>query len=388
MAQIRVRNYVLSKDTILMVKNILTDSVKVRLLGIPKIKAKNHIDLAQKVLRTNLKDNLLLSGAGHYKYMWISDLGIAFEGAKNVFPKKTLQSTLEHILDLSLRNGKIFSCYSYTRGADIPWKRTDSLPWLIYCFCKFHNLKGIKPLKKYMPLLQNLILDFERENLDSNGMIKSNLTGDWMDTIKRPSSTWSNICVLKMLTLARNMDFKTKFDPKELEKSLLTNRFKKNYLTDYLGSQQLSVDAIVLALYFEMFPKRIRRILAKSLKKLDIFNPCPIKPSIINYPSSFKPFLTKITANSFHQTATWLHLGLMYLNGLKKLGIGDKSGIKKINEILSKHSNILETVDSGGKSLQTILTSEYGFTMTAGQYLEYINLTVNKRLTKITHTWQ
>lgn len=371
----KFQGYDIYTDTFFMIKNILLDSVKVHLQGVPKIKAKNLKETAKIVLRKNLKNNkVLYAGWGHYKLMWLADLGVAFKGLSLACNHNNLKSILEHILKISLENNKIFSCYSLKKGSDIPYERADSLPWLIYCLYQYEVITKDKNLvKKYRNFLQEQIINFELKYLDSEGIIKNNVTGDWIDTIKRPSSTWNNLCTLKLLYLSRKLNFKTKFNPVEIEKKLLQKRIFKNYLTDYSGSKDASVDGSALALYFKIFSKKIRSLIYKKMEGLDIFDPCLARASIINYPASFKPILTRLTAEGFHQTARWPHLGLMILNGLKNIGTERKDYFMKINSVMLKHSNFLETVDRKGNILTTLLTSEYGFSMTAGQYLEYVN---------------
>lgn len=368
----RLTKYSLSRDSFFMIKNILFDTIRIRFRGVPKINGKDLNEIARFILKKNLNDGILFSGFGHYKLMWVADLGMAFRGLYLVAGKEQIKLVLERILNTVSKHKKAFSCYRFNRGSDIPFERVDSLPWIIYCLYEHGTLSGDNGLlRKYKPQLQILLEKFERDYLDKNGMVKRSATGDWMDTVKRPSSTWNNLCVLKMLTLAKKMRFQVKTEIKTLEKKLLADRFKNNNLVDYHGTSQPGIDGMILAVYFELFNKAIRHKISDSLEKMNIFHPYPVRASIAKYPSSFIPIVTTLTAHGFHEKAHWPHLGLMFLNGLSKINRRSDRHFENLVTLFTKYGNFLETVSGKGTVLKTFLSTEYGFSMTAGQFLEY-----------------
>lgn len=368
---LRIGAYTIHKETIKTAIVILLDSMRVRLFGIPRLRYRTLRQLARTVLRKNIVNRTFLrAGMGHFRLMWTADTAISFEGLRRVLSRGTLKGMIQHMIDASFRNGYVTAGYSARRGIDIPYHRGDSLPWLLYMCDKYMDWYSDHMfLKKNRSKIQTLMGSYERQTIGDDGMVRKSVRGDWADTIRRPSSAWNNIMALYTLRFAKKFRFTLSRIPPDFERLLLTKRLSGDYLLDHAGSLLPSVDGAILALYLGVFTKTVRRRLARCLEK-NIATSLPAVATVNEFPKQLLTSTARLFAPGYHTRASWIHLGLMKINGYKKLGLNYTDGLVKIESLIEKYGNFIETVNEKGEIFRSTITSEYGFTMSAGQYLE------------------
>jgi hypothetical protein len=369
---IRISSYTIYKETIVTALSIPIDNLKVRLFGIPRMKYRNLRELAKNVLKRNLIDrNVVLAGWGHFRLMWVADTAVAFAGLKQVLPKQALRRIIQHIIDASDRRGYVTAGFSNKRAIDIPYHRGDSLPWLLYMCDRYMDWYHDKAfLKRNKRKIQKLIKSYEQQTIGADGLVHEHIRGDWADTLKRPSSTWNNIMELFVLRFADKYAFALTKIPKDLEKRIISKRLKGTFLVDHAGSDLPSIDGMILALYLGIFGPAVRRKLAVFLEThADRF---PSVPTVKDFPKKLVTKLSRIIAPGYHTQASWIHLGLMMVNGYKRLGRNYKDRLTVIESVVEKYGNFIEIVNDKGEIFRKGITSEYGFTMSAGQYLEAV----------------
>lgn len=342
----------------------LVDSARVNLLGIPRLPGGTPAEIAAQALRNNAR-GVLHAGSGHFKFMWVSDFAKALRGAWDVLGAEYLGRQIDYMTEESARLGRVTSCFTPSHGFDMPWHRGDNLPWLIFCHASRGGVSD-----RHRGILQKLLDDYE-ENSMHDGLVAPHVTGDWVDTVLRPSSTYNNVCALYMLKWAPTLGLKTRHDAAMMERTLLRARLRGDILLDYQGAGHMSVDGAVAALYLDVFEPDVQKLLIRGLEKSGLAEPYPIRVAQAKHDPKLVPLLTNFTP-SYH-TSIWLHLGLMYLNGLKrnKHDIGDR--LARIEALIMRHGQVLEAVDDKGDPYRTVfLSCEHGLSMAAGQYLELL----------------
>ncbi|MBI5624942.1 MAG: hypothetical protein HY924_14295 [Elusimicrobia bacterium] len=345
----------------------VTDSMRVRSRGIPALPGDNPVELAGEVLRRNAR-KVLLAASGHLRYMWVTDFGKAFRGAEKVLPLTYLRDLLDYMVRESRRLGRAPSCFSRRRGFDAPYWRGDNLPWLVISMAEYCRWTGMGLTKECALSLQWLLDDYCRRHF-ADGLIADSVTGDWMDTIMRPSSTYNNVCCLRMLSDAVFLGLDAPADPKTLEAELLRVRWRGDHFVDCSVGDEMGVDAGVYALYFGLFKKDLREALVKRIEREGLTRPSPMRAHQGRHDHRLMPPLTRFSPD--YHNAVWPHLGLAYLNGLKRLG-RDYAGHKAaVEAVVMKHRNFVEVLDpEGGLYTTWGHSSDYGLTMAAGLYLE------------------
>jgi hypothetical protein len=339
---------------------LVASSFRVRLFGVPPLPGDTAADIARAALRQNA-GSTLIAGAGHFRFMWVSDFAKALRGAASALPGEYLDEQVRLMTRLSAAAGRVPTCFSTTKAFDVPYYRADGLPWLIFCAAE-------RPRAADLPALQKLLDGYEREHFE-DGLISTSQRGDWMDTIRRPSSTYNNILALEMLRAARGLGLETRHEPGEFERRLLESRWRGDHFIDYHGTEDASVDAAVYALYLGLFPRDVREKAADWLEASGLAEPLPILSAPRDYDKRLMPVLTRLTPG--YHSVVWLHLGLAYLNGLKKLGRDVSARRKRVEDLFVRHHNIIETVRRDGSLYETPFHStEHALTMAAGQCLE------------------
>lgn len=369
----------LNKPSILMIPAMAKDIISYRVKGIPKIEAPDLPEIAKKIAKENAKD-VFVAGKTHFNYMWITDLAVAFKGIKKVLPSLYLQKQLQRIIDDSYILGYVPTCYSKTENFNMPFKRQDNLPSLIhalYYLDKEANVKGNSDFEVDVTAKNNkekikiLYEKYMQEYYDfDNNILRQDAIHDWMDTIRRPSSTFSNLFLLNMFKKYEEL-FKEKTPYKKCEKAILEKRWNGKYFIDYDNCDSyLCTDANVPALYFDLFSEDIQDKICASIESSELLFPLPMKTREGEYECTF---VAVLWARNYH-SLIWPHLGLMYLNGLKRMHRPYESHLKRFEKNANEYKNFLEVLDMKGKPfVAPFFITEHGFSMAVGQYLELLD---------------
>lgn len=347
------------------------DSWRVIFLGVERASGGGTpAEIAAGVLRRNAGP-VLRAGHGHFWPMWPSDFAKTFAGAYPVLGEEYLRGQCALMTRESARLGRVTSCFRPGRGFDMPWWRGDNLPWLVYCWAELKARSGRGPNAEQTAALQALLADFEERHLDRGGLLSRRVTGDWVDTIKRPSSTYNNLCVLMMLRRAKEIGLAPRTDADAFSALLLTDRWREDHFRDHADTESLSVDGAVLALYLGSFGPGILNKAADRLAAERLDDPWPMRCAAGAYDPETVPLVTYL-APGYH-LAHWLHLGSMWLNGLRKLGRDTSKGRAAIEALIERHGHVLEAVNPDGSPYRSpFISCERGLSMAAGQYLELI----------------
>jgi hypothetical protein len=341
------------------------DAWRVMLFGIPRAPGRSPSEIASGVLRRNAGP-VLYAGEGHFRFMWVSDFAKSLRGAWDVLGARYLGGQIDAMTRESARLGYVPSCFTSLHGFDMPWARGDGLPWLVFAHAERLRRTGRAPEAR--EALQKLFDEYEATHFES-GLVSAKITGDWADTVRRPSSTYNNLCALMALRAAPALGLRTRLDADEFSRRLLEDRWRGDRFRDHAATEALSVDSAVLTLYLGLFDRSILEKAADRIAAERLDDPWPIRCAAAPHDGATVPLLTRLVGG-YHRSA-WLHLGAMWLNGLKRLGRDVSGGRTKIESLIERHGHVLEAVNEDGSPYRSpVLACERGLTMAAGQYLE------------------
>jgi hypothetical protein len=346
------------------------DAWRVILFGIPRAPGGTPSEIARGVLKRNAGP-VLYAGEGHFRFMWVSDFAKSLRGAWDVLGADYLGPQIDGMTTESARLGYVPSCFTSFHGFDMPWPRGDSLPWLIFAHAERLRRTGRVPDAASREILQKLFDEYEATHFE-NGLVSPRITGDWADTVRRPSSTYNNLCALMALREAPALGLRPSANADDFSHRLLADRWQEDHFRDHAATEALSADSAVLALYLGSFDRSILEKAADRITAERLDEPWPIRCAAAPHDGATVPLLTRLVSG-YHRSA-WLHLGAMWLNGLKRLGRDVSSGRTKIEGLIMRHGHVLEAVkDDGSPYLSPVLSCERGLTMAAGQYLELVD---------------
>ena len=361
-----IGKYEINPQVIILSLRMLKNSLITHLAGVPSVSKSTPYEISVETIKGNT-NGIVRAGSKQFRYGWTVDTGKAFRGLKKVLSGEQLSSLCERILNTS--SGYVPTCFSNNSAFNIPYKRVDNLPWLFFMIDELDN----DLLEEKSEVLQKLYEHWMREYWSpEKSMIKTEATHDWIDTCLRPSSTYSNLCVLKMFEIIdRKLGIKTHTN--RLKEALLVKRWAEDHFIDFEGSGDYLVgDANALALYFELFDRSLRETIASTLERSGLMEPFPMKLREGSYDDGMMLFFTRFSP-TYHTTSIWPHIGLMALNGFKKLNIPYKEYKERIDQVVMKYG-FLEVFDEKGKPYSTPFhVAEHDLTMFAGQYLELSN---------------
>lgn len=367
----RLGRYSFGWNSVRAMRRMVRDAVRVKVRGIPRIPHESGADLATKVLQANALD-VFRAGAGHFHVMWPVDLGKAFGGALHALPRPYVAGLLSRMVRTGASLGWVPTCFTPSGHYDLPWKRADNVPWILHMVRELNDAEFVAAHHRD---LSRVYADWVRDHVDSRtGLVARHVWGDWMDTVPRPSSTYNNLVAIRGYEAADALGITSAPTWKrDGERELLASRWTGSFFVDHAGDDAvyLSADANVPALYFGLFDRGTRARLADAIESSNLADPWPMRTRVGAYAWRDLPPLTKL-APSYH-TTTWLHLGLMYMNGLKRLERPFAHHLAKVDATIARHGNFLETLRADGSPWHAgLATCEYGFSMSAGQYLELV----------------
>jgi hypothetical protein len=364
---VKVGPYELLPETAQALALNFVDAARTVAFGWPRLGLEPE-EIARATLRLNARD-VLWAGTGHFRFMWAADFGKTIRGAWPVLGEDYLGGLIDMMIDRSAAAGRVNTCFSGSRGFDMPWERADGLPWLIFSHATRLELSGRAPDEGRRRMLQGLLDSYESENF-ADGMIAPRVTGDWVDTVRRPSSTYNNLCALMMLKTAPTLGLKTRASALDFEKTLFERRWRGTYFADAHESEVPSVDGAVVALYLDLGPWPVREAAASWLVNSGALDPIPMLCAVGREERDV-PLLTRLTSG--YHLSRWLHLGMMALNGFRRIGrdVGARRDV--VSALIARHGQMAEAVNADGTPYKNIfLSSERGLSMAAGQYLELI----------------
>lgn len=367
----RLGRYAVSWESLLALARLARDAARVRAEGIPRVQGESPADVARAVLRANARE-VLSAGAGHFHPMWVADFGKAFGGALLALDRAYLAALVSRIIRTSARVGHVPTCFTARGHHDAPWPRADNLPWLLHMVDRLADPELVATHERD---LAKAHADWTRAHVDpATGLVAERVVGDWMDTVPRPSSTYNNLCALRAFEVADRLDLDEAptFGP-EASRALLETRWTGTHLRDHArAGDYVSADAATPALYFGLFDEGTRRSMASAVARAGLLAPWPMRTREGAWDAAELPFMTRLLVPSYHSTV-WLHLGAMHVVGLKRLGLPFADEQARFERVAIEHGNFLETLDANGTPhASAFLATEYGFSMSAGLYLELV----------------
>ncbi|HLF23899.1 MAG TPA: hypothetical protein VI565_08240, partial [Burkholderiales bacterium] len=293
---------------------LIANSARTNLIGLPR-ETGTPAEIARKVILANA-GKVLIAGQGHFRYFWIADFGKSIRGLMTVLPKPYLMGLVNRVLDAAVARGSVPTCLSEERAFDLPYPRADGLPWLV------HAIDALDPtaFQHRRSEIESIVARFVADHFSpETGLMHPGVRGDWMDTIRRPSSTYNNLFALHLFRTLEKHGIAAGVATERaaaLERDLVAQRWTGTHFTDYHGSSDyLSADANAPALYLGLFSPALRTKIVDAIEASDLLRPVPIRIAEQVHHAALMPAFTHFT-REYHSSA-WLHMGLLYVAGLR-----------------------------------------------------------------------
>jgi hypothetical protein len=332
----------------------------------------NLEEICTKIVKECWNGTFFQTSAGHFSVYYIRDFCICIPGLIKLGYRKEILKTLQYALNLFSNNRKITTTISKENiPVHMHHYSPDSLPLLLK---SLRLAKANELIEIYKPFLEEQI-DYYYENvLDyETNLVRYGRFSSMKDNAKRKSSCYDN-CMMAMLSdELDNLKLKNPFKHINLKQLIKDKFWNGRYFFDDLTAQEyVAGDANTFPFWCEIFDdEEMFNSVLKQIKKNNLDKPWPLK-----YTSNFKPnlmFPLNIILPDYETDTNWMHLGLCYMDVVKKF---DKKlfdvYIKKYTQLIVKNKNFLEIFNPDGSHFfKTLYVSDESMLWSA-YYLDLI----------------
>lgn len=306
----------------------------------------------------NPRKRYFMASTGHFSQFYSRDFGICVETLLRLGYEKEVFQTLEYALARFNKAGKITTAITPSgKPFDFPYIASDSLPFIV------HSIKaaeGFYLMRKYEHLFLNEIKRYFEKVFDKEtGMVKANRSFSSMkDYSRRNSSTYDN-CMAAMLS--KDLDDLKFFNPMhdfDIKANIKKNLWNRKFFYDDLNQiDEVYGDANVFPFWTGVFRERkMFESCQKEMKRAGLDKPLPLKYTSKRRVRGQKMIWQEILAGDYEKDTVWTHLGLCYLDVLKRFG--QKKELEKqhkqYSRMIESNKNFIEVFDNNGKPFRTL----------------------------------
>lgn len=289
--------------------------------------------------------------SGHFNEFYCRDFGMCAESLVKLGYRKRVIQTLDYALSCFRKHGRITTSIS-AKGVcfDFPCYGADSLPFIIHAL-RISKAKGL--IKEYGPFLRGETDHYFREVFDNrSSLVRAGKHFSSMkDYARRSSSCYSN-CMLAMLSDDLSaLRVYNPFSDYDVKKSILHHFWNGRYFYDDLSRQRVVTgDANTFPFWCGVVDsKSIFGMCMEAMEKEGLTSPFPLKytsrPGKIH-----RMHFLEFFAGDYERDSIWMHLGLCFLDVVKRY---DKKRfsiyMKQYWSLMKEHRNFLEVYGKDGK---------------------------------------
>lgn len=312
----------------------------------------------------NKQKNYYMVSNGHFTLFYARDFGLSVEALLALGYKKQVLSTLDYVLGVYKKHGKITESISHDgKPFTFPFNRycPDALAFIIRSL-RLAESKNL--VNKYKSFLNQEIKNYFDIVVDEDtGLVKKGVHFSSMkDYSIRSSSCYDNVM---SGMLADDLKYFKKqglllinpFSKFNYKKLLMDNFWNgKYFIDDCLELDIISGDANVLPFWSGLITdKNVFGKALASIKKEGLDRPFPLKYTSRKF-KEHKMIYSEFLVGNYERDAVWAHVGMMYLKVVAKF---DKKLAKKYldeyKKEIDKHKNFLEVYDRDGRPFTTLL---------------------------------
>jgi hypothetical protein len=293
--------------------------------------------------------------SGHFCEFYSRDFGMCAEALVKLGYKEKVTKTLDYALAKFRRHGRVTTSISPNGICfDFPYYAADSLPFIIRAI---NVSKAKRLLIEYGDFLVSEI-DYYYANVFDNRLSlvkKDRFFSSMKDYSRRRSACYDN-CMLSMLKDdLQELGFYNPFEDYDIKKSILHHLWNGHYFYDDIERQRVVTgDANVFPFWCGVVKSaHLFRLCMESMEKAGLTKPFPLKyttkPDKIHRMHSLELF-----AGDYERDSIWMHLGLCFLDVVKKYDRPILSKfMKQYGSIIKKNHNFLEVYDAKGEPFKT-----------------------------------
>ncbi len=329
---------------------LFNSSVKKNIFGWKKYKG-NAEEICLQIIKDCWNGKYFQTSLGHFDDFWVRDFSWCCSSLLKLGFKEEVRKTLLFALNHYQKNNKITSVVSKKgKCFDFPAFSVDSLP------CFFHSILLTEKslIEENSDFFNEQIEDYFNKVINKNtGLVKNAHFSSIRDHYVRNSCCYDNCMVGMLAEDLKKTRLYNPFRKFNYKKLILKNFWKENYFVEQVNSERTSGDSLVFPFWTGLFnSKEMFNQCVKKIKELKLDEPFPLKYSDNN---KGKKVLARIFAPNYEGTTVWAHIGIIYLQLLKKHDLKEfKLQKEKYAKIIEQNKNFLEVFNPDGTPYKSI----------------------------------
>ncbi len=345
---------------------IFNNSVKRRLFGWKQYSG-NSEGICKQIVNDCWNGRYFQTGLGHFDDFWVRDFSWCCDSLLELGYKNEVKKSLLFALKHYKNNNKITSVVSMKgKCFDFPTYSVDSLPGLFRSLL-ITDKKSIKNNSEF--LNQQIAIFFDRFINEKTGLVKNAHFSSIRDHYVRNSCCYDNCMVGMLAEDLKKTTLDNPFKGFDYKKLILNNFWKNNYFSEQQDSEKTSGDSLVFPFWTGLFnSKKMFYQCVQKIKELKLDEPFPLKYS--NNDEGEK-VLAHFFAQNYEGTTIWAHIGMIYLQLLKKYDLKEyKLQKEKYSEVIERNKNFLEVFNPNGSPYKSLFYHSDEGMLWASMFLE------------------
>ena len=318
---------------------IFKHSINVKLNGWKKYRGSSE-EICRQIINDCWNNNYFQTSIGHFDDFWTRDFAWCCESLIKLGYENKVRKTLLFALNNFKNNNKITTTVTKQgKCFDFPNYSVDSLPYILHSLLitdKILIIENSEFLNHQINLFFDKVVDKE------TGLAINKHFSSIRDHYIRNSCCYDN-CMVGMLAedLKKIKEINNPLKDYNYKKLIKENFWHDNYFAEHKNSSITSGDSLIFPFWTGLFKSRkMFNNCVEKIKELNLDNPLPLKYSNNN---KGKKVFASVFAPNYEGTAIWAHLGMIYLQLLKKYN-------KKEFEI--QHNNYKELIENNKNFLE------------------------------------
>lgn len=309
-------------------------------------------DICKQIINDCWNNNYFQTSIGHFDDFWTRDFAWCCESLIKLGHKDKVRKTLLFALNNFKKNNKITTTITKKgKCFDFPNYSVDSLPYLLHSLFIIDKrliLENLEFFNHQINIFFDKVVDKE------TSLVKNKHFSSIRDHYIRNSCCYDN-CMIGMLAedLKKIKQINNPLKEYNYKKIIKENFWNNNYFIEELNYNKTSGDSLVFPFWTNLFnsKKRFNNCVEK-IKELELNNPLPLKYSNNN---KGKKVFASVFAQNYEGTAIWSHLGMIYLQLLKRYNKQEfEIQYNKYKRLIENNKNFLELLDEKGKPYKSL----------------------------------
>ncbi len=315
------------------------------------------------------------TSCGHFQDFYVRDFGLFAKSLVLLGKKSEVKSTLNYALNVFSKKGLATAISPKGVPYDFPCYGPDSLAFLLYALRITENQKLAYMFREF---LQKEVDLFVSKVINPESLLpKEKRFSSIRDQIKRKSSCYDMvmICVVARESSLLELDFPYPYE--QLKKILVEEYWNgRFYYSDMHKQNIVTGDANIFPFWFGIDDDKKRLVSAmKHIQSTGLDKPFPLRyiSAKDKKKEIRKAHPSAIFAHDYETHSIWTHLGLAYLEVLKKTNKAlFEKHLKKYEQLIKDNHTFLEVYDKNSEPFKRTLYITYEGMVWCAGYLALI----------------